>query len=98
MRPVLLDPTEITATYQAGVLTIQASGHEEGVTDIRIVSEAIEPVEPPQFRIEGAESPAIGFFPYSVEATFPMDDDPHEIGLETSSGTRIVAVRSLTSH
>jgi hypothetical protein len=98
MTTILLDPEDISASYQSGILTIQASGHEEGVTDIRIVSASNEPIEPPVFRVEGDETPAIGFFPYSVEASFPMGHDPHEIALETPAGTRIVTVRSLTSH
>jgi hypothetical protein len=102
MQTILLDPEEVKATYQDGVLTIEARGHEEGCTDIQIVGggnvEPIEPPLPPQFRVEGVATPAIGVFPYHVEASFPMADDPHTITLVTQTGSRTIEVRSLTSH
>lgn len=98
MDIVILTPDDVSATYQAGVLTIEASGHEDGVTDISVVSAGDEPATPPTFQIRGQQSPAIGLFPYRVEATFPMERDPHEIAVESPSGTRTVSVRLLTTH
>jgi hypothetical protein len=97
MDIVLLDPPECTATYQAGVLTIHATGHEEGVTEITIEQDGLEPIEPPQFRVQGMRTPAIGMFPYDVEDTFRIGADPHEIALQTPAGTRMIPVRSLAS-
>lgn len=97
MDDELLTPETVTATYQEGVLTIEASGQEDGFTDIRIVADAIEPMERPLFRVEGEQTPAIGMFPYEVRASFPMDEDPHEIALRTADGTELIPVRSLTS-
>ncbi|HEX5740144.1 MAG TPA: hypothetical protein VFY17_01160 [Pilimelia sp.] len=97
MDLVILTPEDVTATYQAGMLTIEAAGHEDGVTDIGIVSADEEPAGPPVFRVQGQQSPAIGYFPYRVDATFPMPRDPHEIAIESPSGTTKVSVRSLTT-
>ncbi|GGK35173.1 hypothetical protein GCM10010124_29820 [Pilimelia terevasa] len=97
MQTVILTPEDVSATYRAGTLTIEASGHEDGVTDIAIVSADAEPVTPPPFRVQGQQSPAVGHFPYQVEATFPVDGDPQEIAIESPNGTLMVSVRSLTS-
>jgi len=98
MESIILTPQECSATYQGGMLTIDASGHEDGVSDVRIVSLTMDPMQPPQFQVEGEQSAAIGYFPYEVEASFPMDQDPHEIAIVSPSGTKIVSVRSLTAH
>ncbi|GAA2512401.1 hypothetical protein [Pilimelia columellifera] len=98
MDTVILTPEEVTASYRTGVLSIEVSGHEDGVTDISIVSAAAAPVTPPPFRVQGQQSPAIGYFPYRVEASFPMPEDPHEIAVESPIGTQMIPVRSLTSH
>src|SRR4051794_11028087 len=98
MQEIWLNPTEVTATYNDGVLRIEASGEEDGVKDIRIVPDDTEPIEPPPFRVEGEPSPAIGMFPYKVQGEFRLAEDPHQITLETPSGDRLVPVRSLTSY
>ncbi|GGJ89164.1 hypothetical protein GCM10010123_18400 [Pilimelia anulata] len=98
MDIVILNPEDVTATYRAGILTIEASGHEDGVTDISIASATTEVLNPPPFRVQGQQSPAIGYFPYRVESSFPMPADPQEIIIETPSGGMMVPVRSLTAH
>jgi hypothetical protein len=97
MQPILLNPEEITATYLDGLLTIEASGQEDGVRKIRVVRDETEPIEPPPFRVQGEPSAAVGMFPYTASGEFLVDVAPQEITLQTPEGDRFVPVRILTS-
>ena len=86
-----LNPTETTATYRVGTLTIRASGEEDGVTNIRIIEENAE-VWPPIFAVVGDQSPAIGMFPYTVSGQFEIGREVDSIVLATSAGERKIPV------
>jgi hypothetical protein len=98
MQKILLDPAEVTATYEDGVLTIEVSGEEEGVRNIRVVRVETEPIEPLPFQVEGEPSDAIGMFPYLAQGEFRVGGDPQRITLQTPDGDRIINVSSLTSY
>jgi hypothetical protein len=88
---IVLNPKEVTATYRDGTLTIRASGEQDGVKDIRIIEEAAQ-IVPPIFAVVGAQSPAIGMFPFTVEKSFPIGRVLAFIRLATPAGEREVPV------
>ncbi|MBV9282408.1 MAG: hypothetical protein JOZ41_20185 [Chloroflexi bacterium] len=95
-RPPRLSPNEITATYQNGTLTIQASGRRSGVSNVRIVEEDAE-ATPPVFAVVGDPSPAIGMFPYQVDGRFRRSGNPGSISMATRTGSHLIQVEERPS-
>ena len=87
---VLLDPETVTATYHYGVLTVTASGEEDGFQNIRIVRlPSPETIVPATFccSVQGEPTPAIGMFPYRVGGTFDVAGEaPRVLELRTRLG------------
>ena len=103
MPKILLNPAEITATYHEGVLTIEASGEEDQITDIQIVElPSTEPITPAPFycAVEGEFTPALGMFPYEVSGEFDVGPVvPTEIKLKTpDGGWRQIPIFSTAPH
>lgn len=88
---VVLNPESASASWSDGELVIHAAGHEEGLGNIRVVKLPTQ-IFPPQFSVVGNESPAIGYFPYTVTGRFAMGSKPAYVFLVTRFGTRQLPV------
>jgi hypothetical protein len=86
-----LKPATVTATWVPGLLTITASGEEEGLTDIQ-VRESPMTIWPPQFTLSGVRTTAIGRFPYETTGRFRIGSPLDEIVLHYPGGSMTVPV------
>jgi hypothetical protein len=75
-----LAPEKVSATYHRGAgLTIEASGHEDGVQNVRICSAGAIPLEFPLFMLEADETSVTGVLSYSVRTMFNARKNPDAI-------------------
>ena len=106
MSQIILTPENVKATMlvlppseqlsQAN-LTISASGHEDGVTDIRIEAVNLS-AKIPSFRIVGEPSPAIGYFPFQVTRSFGLNNvDVNKIEIITANGVQLYDVQQYSA-
>ncbi len=106
MSQIILTPENVKATMlvlppseqlsQAN-LTINASGHEDGVKDIRIEAVNLS-AKIPSFRIVGEPSPAIGYFPFQVTRSFGLNNvDVNKIEIITANGVQLYDVQQYSA-
>jgi len=89
-----LIPEKVSATYRCECgLTIEVSGHESGVKDVRIRSAGSMPIECPIFMVEGDEIPIAGVLPYDVRTEFKVCRIPAAIVMHSSNGNKRYPVR-----
>lgn len=92
-QKVLLTPETVTATYDTAThqLTIEASGREDGVQQIKI-EEVHMFIQTPVFMITGEISAAIGNFPYTTKGQFSFLQNPQNITIRTTQGDKTYPV------
>lgn len=96
MQSQVLYPENVYA-YRIGnepEVVIVATGHEDGFTNIRIEASLLT-IYPPVFMVVGDETPAIGYFPYTVKKVVPYATDLNYIQFQMANGTQKIPVTSL---
>lgn len=91
MHSLVLTPETVVARWSSAALVLHASGHEGGVTDIRI-SPRPNADGPPEFEVTGRMSPFAGLFPYGVTCQFALAERPDQVVIVTTDGRRAVPV------
>ena len=98
MNTQILYPEKVTA-YRIGndaKVTIVASGHEEGLTNIKI-EQSMATIYPPIFMAIGSPTAAIGYFPYTVKKTIPYATDLDYVQFQTEKGTEKIPIYDVMS-
>lgn len=72
----VLAPQQVEAIWQRDQLTIRATGHEDGIRNIRIVPGPDDIAPPDMWMLLGDTWPGIGWFPYSASLTWPWPGSP----------------------
>jgi hypothetical protein len=93
MNTQIIYPTQVTAMRigNESKVTITATGHEEGLTNIRIEQSAAM-IYPPIFMVVGDPTPAIGYFPYSVSKTIEYSTELDYINFTMANGTQRIPI------
>jgi hypothetical protein len=93
-----LSPEGVSATCRRDrVLTIEVSGREGGIENVRIQSAGTMPVEFPIFMVEADENPVLGVMPYVVHEDFKVHRIADAIVVHSSTGSKRYPVQGMSS-